>query len=122
MQLHWKLAPKQKPRCADGTSPTLREGKPLKAQAAALTREEMHAADSILNSTNSEWFAPDTGNDLWAGLDGGGAKSAADAFARWLLDGGRFICTGLDDNFSRERLQEFATVKAAAQKLLKTRQ
>jgi hypothetical protein len=56
MQLHWKLAPKQKPRCADGTSPTLREGKPLKAQAAALTREEMHAADSILNSTNSEWL------------------------------------------------------------------
>jgi hypothetical protein len=90
------------------------------AEACELTREERHAADAILGVIDSEWHTPD-GNDLWPGLNGDGARSAPDAFARWLLDGGKFICTGLDDDFPRERLREFAEVKAAAQALLRRR-
>ena len=54
----------------------------------------MYAADAILSAINSEWQTVARGNVLWPGLDGDGARSAADAFARWQLDGGQFICAG----------------------------
>lgn len=98
---------------------TLKKQK-AEAAAAALTSEEKFALDAILEAFDG-WDEPD-GNLLWSGVNGDGATSPADAFARWMLDGGKFICTGLDDNFSRDRLEEFAQVKAAAKKLLKTRQ
>jgi hypothetical protein len=82
-----------------------------------MTREEIHAANAILSAINSEWHTAD-GNDLWPGLDGGGAKSAADAFAKWQLDGGKFICTGLSARFERERVAELRRIKAEAEALL----
>jgi len=90
-----------------------------KARATQLSRTEQHAINAILVAIDSEWHTPD-GNDLWPGLGGGGARDAPDAVAAWLLNGGRFVTTGLTTNFSPERLREFADVKAAAEKLLKT--
>ena len=88
------------------------------SEVADMTREEMHAADAILSAINSEWHTPDGGNDLWPGLDGGGAKSAADAFAKWQLDGGKFSCTGLRARFEPERVAELRRIKAEAEALL----
>jgi hypothetical protein len=82
-----------------------------------MTREEMHAADAILRAINSEWQTPE-GNDLWPGLDSDGAKSAADAFARWQLDGGYAHRAGLTARFERERLAELREVKTEAAMLL----
>jgi len=39
-------------------------------------------------SFDSEWFDPAYGNFLWEGLASVNAKTAADAYARWLQDGG----------------------------------
>jgi hypothetical protein len=88
-----------------------------KAIACDLTREEKCALNSILSAFASQWHQPG-GNLLWRGINRDSATSPADAFAAWVLAGRRFICTGLDDDFSRERLQEFAAVKAEAQELL----
>ena len=88
-----------------------------KARATQLSRTEQHAINAILSTINSEWHTPD-GNDLWPGLHGGGARDAPDAVAAWLLNGARFVTTGLTTNFSPERLREFAEVKAAAEELL----
>jgi hypothetical protein len=93
-------------------------GRAAKAQATQLSRAEQHAINAILGAINSEWHTPDTGNDLWPGLRGGGARDAPDAVAAWLLNGARFVTAGLNTNFSPERLREFAEVKAAAEKLL----
>lgn len=82
-----------------------------------MTREEMHAADAIQSAINSEWHTPD-GNDLWPGLDGDSAQSAADAFARWMLDGGYAHRAGLTARFERERLPELRKIKAEAVMLL----
>ena len=87
------------------------------AAAGVLTRAEMCAADAILSAINSEWQTPD-GNLIWSGLDGDGAKSAADAFAAWQRDGGRFITAGIRKNFSAERIAEFVALKRQAQALL----
>ena len=76
----------------------------------------MCVADAILSAINSEWQTPD-GNLIWSGLDGDGAKSAADAFAAWLRDGGRFITAGIHRNFSPERIAEFVALKREAEKL-----
>ena len=46
-------------------------------------------------------------------------KNELRARYEWLSRGGHFVCAGRNSNFSPERLQKFATVKAAAQKLLK---
>jgi hypothetical protein len=88
-------------------------------RASALTREECCAANAIL-------MAFDGGNKwlfrgkslLWRGVSGEGAHSAADAFARWQLDGRTFITTGITDRFSPARIREFAELKAEAKKLL----
>ena len=84
-------------------------------EACELTREEMHAADAILSAINSEWHTVD-GNDLWPGLDGEGARSAADAFARWQLDGGKFICAG-PSQLDQDRVAELCRIKAEAEAL-----
>ena len=91
--------------------------KQQKAEAGELMLTEMCAANAILGAIDSEWQTPD-GNLIWAGLDGDGAKSAADAFARWLRDGGRFITAGIHRNFSPERIAEFVALKREAEKLL----
>jgi hypothetical protein len=93
----------------------------LKEQKAAAARDltyaEMCCADAILSAINSEWQTPD-GNLIWSGIDGDGAKSAADAFAAWQRDGGRFITAGIRKNFSPERVAEFVALKREAQALL----
>ena len=91
--------------------------KQQKAAARDLTYAEMCCADAILSAINSEWQTPD-GNLIWSGLDGDGAKSAADAFATWQRDGGRFITAGVRRNFSPERIAEFCALKSEAQALL----
>jgi hypothetical protein len=100
----------------------IKRGKAIAAASAAegdLTREEKCACDSILSSFDSEWNTPEHGNLLWRGLLGdSGARNPVEAFAAWALAGSKFICTGYNDNFSVERLQQFAAVKAAALKLL----
>jgi hypothetical protein len=93
-------------------------GRAAKVQAADMTRAEMCAADAILSAFSGTWNVPGEGNLLWAGVDGDGARNPADAFARWMLNGSKFITSGLASRFSRERLREFAAVKAAAEKLL----
>jgi hypothetical protein len=93
-------------------------GKAAKVQAANLSREEKCACDSILSSFDSKWNTPEHGNLLWRGLGDSGARDPAEAFAAWALAGSKFICTGSNDDFSVERLQQFAAVKAAALKLL----
>jgi hypothetical protein len=96
-------------------------GRAAKAQAADVGRVELHAINAILTAFHdgtSSWNVPE-GNLLWPGVHADCAQSPADAFARWLLDGGRFIVSGLSTpRFSRERLREFADVRAAAEKLL----
>jgi hypothetical protein len=92
----------------------------LKQQKAAtreLTFAEMCAADAILSAIKSEWHTLD-GNLIWSGLDGDGATSAADAFAAWQRDGGRFITAGIRKKFSPERIAEFCALKIEAQKLV----
>ncbi len=88
-----------------------------KAAASDLTFAEMCCADAILTAINSKWQTPD-GNLICSGLDGDGAKNAADAFAAWLQDGGRFITTGISNNFSPERVAEFVALKREAENLL----
>jgi hypothetical protein len=88
----------------------------LKQQRAAardLTYAEMCCADVILNSVGSGWF-----EIIWSGLHGDSAKTPADAYARWLRDGGRFITAGIHRNFSPERVAEFVALKREAQALL----
>ena len=88
-----------------------------KAEAGELMLTEMCAANVILGAINSEWQTPD-GNLIWPGLDGGGARTPADAFATWVRDGGRFITAGIHRNFSPERIAEFVALKREAEKLL----
>jgi hypothetical protein len=85
--------------------------------ASDMSREEMHACDAILGAfSSSKWNGPE-GNLLWRGVGGGPALTPADAYAGWLARGAKFVVTGLDHNFSLERLRQFAEVKAAAEKL-----
>jgi hypothetical protein len=88
-----------------------------KAEAGELTFAEMCAADAILSAINSDWHTPD-GNLIWSGLDGDGAKSAADAFAAWQRNGSRFITAGIRKKFTPQRVAEFVALKIEAQKLL----
>jgi len=92
--------------------------KQQKAEAGDLTSAEKHAADSILQATSSHWQTPEHGNLLYDGLDGHGARSPAQAYAKWLLDGGRWNCTGRTNDFSAERIAEFVALKREAQRLL----
>jgi hypothetical protein len=86
-----------------------------------MTRAEMHAANAILVAfADEEWVDPVDGNLLWVGLDGdAGAKTPADAYARWLRDGGKFITSGISKNFGPERIAEFCKLKGEAEKLLR---
>jgi hypothetical protein len=89
------------------------------AEAGNLTRTEMCAADAVLRAFDGDdWLAPDGSSDLWPGLHSDGAKSPADAYARWLKDGGHFIISGISKVFSDERIAEFVALKIEAQKLL----
>jgi hypothetical protein len=90
----------------------IRRGRAAKVQGAAMTRAEMCCASAILASFDSEWFDPAYGNDLWPGLAGDNAKTAADAYARWLRDGGRLITSGIGKNFGPERIAKFCKLKA----------
>jgi hypothetical protein len=90
------------------------------AEASDMTRAEMCCANAILTAfADEEWFDPVHGCDLWPGLNGGGAKSASDAFAAWLAGGGRFITAGINKNFGPDRIAEFRQLKADAEKLLR---
>jgi hypothetical protein len=92
--------------------------KKVEQKASALTRQEQHAADAILATfSDGNWIMPDGRCALFPGTDGQGARTAADAFAKWVADGGRWITTGLNHNFSPEQLREFAALKAEAAKL-----
>jgi len=91
--------------------------KQQKAEAGELTFAEMCAADAILGATNSHWQT-ELGNLIFSGVNGDGATSAADAFAAWQRDGGRWITTGIRKNFGPERIAEFVALKREAQKLL----
>jgi hypothetical protein len=93
--------------------------KQQKAEASDLTRAQKHAADSILSAVNSHWQTPDHGNLIFSGLDGHGARSAAQAYAKWLLNGGHWNCSGLATNFSDAQVVEFVALKRAAEELLK---
>jgi hypothetical protein len=99
----------------------IKRGKAMAATSAAeageLTRAEKYAAHVILGATNSHWQT-ELGNLIFDGLDSSGAKSAADAYAKWLLDGGRWNCSAFTTNFSDERIAEFVALKIEAQKLL----
>jgi hypothetical protein len=97
--------------------------KKKKAEEAAneLTLEELHCLDSILSSFSSRWHTPAHGNLLWRGVSGEGARSPADAFAKWQADGAHFVTTGLSHDFGPKRLQEFAEVKRAAARLTAAR-
>jgi hypothetical protein len=69
-----------------------------------------------VGATSSHWQT-ELGNLIFDGLDGS-AKTAADAYAKWLLDGSRWNCSGFTTNFSDERVAEFVALKTEAQKLL----
>jgi hypothetical protein len=88
------------------------------AKGGDLTCAEKHAANLILQATSSHWQTPEHGNLIFQGLDGHGARSPAQAYAKWLLDGGRWNCSGLTSDFSAERIAEFIALKREAQKLL----
>jgi hypothetical protein len=89
------------------------------ARGGDLTRAEMCAADAIITSfAGGEFVDPVCGNLLWEGLDGSGAKTAAEAFAAWMRAGGRFITTGVDKSFGPERIAEFVALKIEAKRLL----
>jgi hypothetical protein len=93
--------------------------KAAKAEASdGLTREEKHAANVILQATSSHWQTPDHGNLIFPGLDGSGAKTAAEAYAAWLLNSSHWNCSGLTANFSDARVAEFAELKRQALELL----
>jgi hypothetical protein len=95
------------------------KAKKQKAEAkGALTREEAYAAYVILGATSSHWQT-ELGNLIFNGLDGSGAKTAADAYAAWLRDGGRWNCSGFTTDFSEERIAEFRALKLEAQALLR---
>jgi hypothetical protein len=88
------------------------------AKGGDLTREEKHAADVILQAISSHWQTPEYGNLIFQGLDGHGARTAAQAYAKWMRDGGRWNCSGLTADFNPERVAEFVALKREAQKLL----
>ena len=70
----------------------IKRGKALAtASEPQFSRQELHAANAILVCFADNDWIDDGRSLLWVGLDGGGAKSAADAFAKWQLDGGRLF-------------------------------
>jgi hypothetical protein len=85
--------------------------------ASALTREEQHAANAILMAFSATKWNVNGRNLLFRGTDGQGALSPPDAYAAWAAAGHGWITAGLDHNFSREQLQKFAELKAAAEGL-----
>jgi hypothetical protein len=76
----------------------------------ALTLEEYHFCDVLTDSFNSHWQDPTDGNLLFAGTDGRGARSIADAFAAWKKRGGRYNCTGRSTRFAQDKAAEFAKI------------
>jgi hypothetical protein len=84
-----------------------------KAATCELTYAEKCCADVILSSVGSGWLSL-----LWSGVDGDRAKTPADAYARWLRDGGRFMTAGIRKTFGPERIAEFCALKIEAQALL----
>ena len=82
-----------------------------------MSKAELHVLDSIESSFKSKWYTPEHGNLLWRGLDGNGARTPADAFAKWQLDGAHFVTIGLDHSFAAQRLKAFAQIKREAEKL-----
>src|SRR5262245_29832360 len=64
----------------------IKRGRRLAENDDDMSRSELLAADTFLSAFNSHWQTPE-GNDLWDGLSGNGAVSAADAYAKWKLDG-----------------------------------
>jgi hypothetical protein len=78
----------------------------------AVTRTEYCFLDAAVRSFSSHWFSPQTGNDLYAGMDGNGAKNILDAFARWKEEGGTFITTGLTSKQDPQKVAEFSKIIA----------
>jgi hypothetical protein len=90
------------------------------ADAAAITKEEYHFLNAATSSFKSGWFDERLGNFLFEGLSGHGAKNVDDAFAAWKRDGGKFITSGLSNNFDPEKYAEFVTIVERYRQSLKS--
>jgi hypothetical protein len=93
----------------------IKEGKAAAAAANAervITRQEYFFLDAVTKSFESpdDWYDPECGNLLFEGMDGKGARTVADAFARWKDQGGRFMTTGLSGKFDPKKYAEFVKV------------
>jgi hypothetical protein len=94
----------------------IKEGKAARAAAAeeeiVITKAEYHFLNSATLSfaPGSGWFDPKLGNFLFEGLDGRGAKNVDDAFAAWKASGGRYITSGLSNNFDPEKYAAFVKI------------
>jgi hypothetical protein len=83
------------------------------ADAAALTIAEYHVLDAITAAFSSHWHDEASGQNLiFAGTDGKGARTVADAFAAWKAKGGRWNCTGLTSRFNKAKATQFAKIVA----------
>jgi hypothetical protein len=101
----------------------IKEGKRDAAAAdaeAVITKEEYYFLDSASSSFAEDgWSDPQLGNLLFPGMHGEGARNLADAFARWKMDGGKWMTTGLSGKFNLEKYAEFAKVVSAYRQNLK---
>jgi hypothetical protein len=82
------------------------------AEDEALTVAEYHVLDSITASFASHWHDEADGNLIFAGTDGKGARTVADAFAAWKARGGKYNTTGLSTRFNKEKATEFSKIVA----------
>jgi hypothetical protein len=60
----------------------------------------------------SDWVGPQFGNELYAGINGEGAKDLYDAYCGWKNEGGLFITTGLNIAFDPEKVARFSKIVA----------
>jgi hypothetical protein len=94
----------------------IKEGKAARAAAAeeeiVITKAEYHFLRSaeLSFAPGSGWFDPKLGNFLFEGMDGRGARNIHDAFCAWKRSGGRFITSGLSNNFDPQKCAEFSKI------------
>jgi hypothetical protein len=94
----------------------IKEGKAARAAAAeeeiVITKAEYHFLNSATLSfeSGSGWFDPKLGNFLFEGVDGCGARDIDDAVRGWKASGGRFITSGLSNNFDPQKCAEFSKI------------
>jgi hypothetical protein len=88
----------------------IRAAEQAAADAAAITKEEYHFLNAATSSFDSDWFDPQHGNALFFGMDGKGARDIDDAFRAWKAEGGKFITSGLSNNFDPQKYAEFVKI------------